>query len=428
MSSAEPNDPTARRYPRPVASVADPSRPDGELDGGRVDRGAFLRGLADVLDLFRHPGGDGRALSRPELAARTGLSRATVKGRVDALLDARLITPVAGGTSTGGRPAERFRFNAGLGALLVADVGATAFRAALCDLAGEIIEQSAQRMDVARGPEVVLGAVSGRFAELLDRAGRARGEVLGIGLSLPGPVDFASGRVVSPPIMTGWDGYDIRGWFAADYDAPVLVDKDANAMVAGEHHEHFGSVDDMMMLKVGTGVGSGLISGGRIHRGADGAAGDIGHIQLTETSDPPECRCGNLGCVEAYAGGWALIRDLSATQPDVRTVDDVVSVIRSGDITAQRLVRRAGRILGHALADAVNLFNPRIVLIGGQLVHADELLLAGIREVVYRRSLPLATRNLSIVHSALDQRAGIVGLASLLTEQIFSPAALARLV
>jgi predicted NBD/HSP70 family sugar kinase len=283
-------------------------------------------------------------------------------------------------------------------------------------------------MDVARGPQAVLGAVGSRFTTLLAEAGREPREVMGIGLDVPGPVDFASGRVVNPPIMTGWDGYDIPGWFADKYSAPVLVDKDVNAMVVGEHHEYYSSVDDMMMLKVGTGVGGGLVTGGRVHRGADGAAGDIGHIQLTETGEPPECRCGNLGCVEAYAGGWALIRELSATHPQVRTVDDVITTIRSGDITAQRLVRRAGRILGHALADAVNLWNPRVIVVGGQLAHADEQLLAGIREVVYRRSLPLATRNLMIVQSQLDPRAGIVGLAWLLAEQIFSPAALGRLV
>lgn len=398
------------------------------LAARQADPTASLRGLADILGLFLQADVGGRSLSRSELAATTGLSRATVKVRLDALLGAHLIAPADTGASTGGRPAERFRFCAERGVLLVADIGATAFRAAVCDLSGTILQESATPMDVARGPQEVLKSVSSRFATLLTQAAREPGEVMGIGLDVPGPVDFATGRVVSPPIMTGWDGYNIPGWFAGTYSAPVLVDKDVNAMVAGEHHEYYSSVDDVMMLKVGTGVGGGLIAGGRVHRGADGAAGDIGHIQLTEKADAPECRCGNLGCVEAYAGGWALARDLSATHPQVRTVDDVVAALRSGDVTAQRLVRSAGRILGHALADAVNLWNPRVIVVGGQLAHAGELLLAGIREVVYRRSLPLATRNLMIVQSRLDPRAGIVGLAWLLTEQIFSADALGRLI
>lgn len=417
-----------QEYSHLVTSASNAGQHLDDLAVGQADATASLRGLADILDLFRRAGTEERLLSRAELVTTTGLSRATVKVRLDALLDARLIAAADTGASTGGRPAERFRFCAERGVLLAADIGATAFRAAVCDLSGTIVQESAAPMDVARGPQAVLRAVGSRFTTLLAEAGREPREVMGIGLDVPGPVDFASGRVVSPPIMTGWDGYDIPGWFADKYSAPVLVDKDANAMVVGEHHEYYSSVDDMMMLKVGTGVGGGLVTGGRVHRGADGASGDIGHIQLTETGKPPECRCGNLGCVEAYAGGWALIRELSATRPQVRTVDDVVTTIRSGDITAQRLVRRAGRILGHALADAVNLWNPRVIVVGGQLAHADEQLLAGIREVVYRRSLPLATRNLMIVQSQLDPRAGIVGLAWLLAEQIFSPAALGRLV
>jgi predicted NBD/HSP70 family sugar kinase len=177
------------------------------------------------------------------------------------------------------------------------------------------------------------------------------------------------------------------------------------------------------MLKVGTGVGGGLVSGGHIFRGADGAAGDIGHlhVDLPGSGPEPECRCGNSGCVEAYAGGWALLRDLADGGAEVSTVDDVVQLIRSGDLSAVRLARRAGRALGEGIAHAVNLFNPRVIVVGGQLAHVEEQLFAGIREMVYRRSLPLATRNLQIVRSQLDRRAGLIGLALLLADTIFAP-------
>lgn len=422
----------SRVYPRPVVRPAAdiPPGKDGQSAARSGEPGSSLAGLSEMVALFR----DAESLSRSQVVAVTGLARNTVSQRLDVLLGAGLLTTADGSVSTGGRPAERFRFAAERGVVLAADIGATAFRAAVCDLAGRVIDEVDVAMDVGRGPRAVLKEVDSRFANLVRNTGQRPADVLGIGLDVPGPVDFASGRVVSPPIMTGWDGFDIPGWFAADYDAPVLVDKDVNAMAVGEHHERYSDVADFMYIKIGTGVGSGLITGGRVHRGADGAAGDIGHIQIVDPlaeqrdKNQPECRCGNVGCVEAYAGGWALLRDLAPTHPNVRTVDDAVTTIRAGDILAQRLVRRAGRILGHALADAVNLVNPRVIAVGGQLAHADEQLLAGIREVVYRRSLPLATRNLLILRSHLDRRAGLVGLACLLADEIFSPGSLARLV
>jgi predicted NBD/HSP70 family sugar kinase len=414
----------AAHYPRPVARPG-PTFTDvtGPRSGAEDSR--WGTGLSDVLALFRAS----PALTRADVMQLTGLSRTTVSQRLDALLAADLLTTAPGG-STGGRPADRFAFNRSRSVLLACDIGATAFRAALCDLSGAVLDEVSQPMDVARGPAPVLKAVESRFAALLRRAGKTPADVLGIGLDVPGPVDFAMGQVVSPPIMTGWDGFDIRGWFAPRYAAPVLVDKDVNAMAMGEHQQCYPEVADLMMVKIGTGVGSGLIAGGEVHRGADGAAGDIGHIQFVdfEEQDPPECRCGNVGCVEAYAGGWALLRDLQAAGRSVRTVDEVVSAIRAGDVLAQRLLRRGGRILGHAIADAVNLVNPRIIAVGGQVAHADEQLLAGIREVVYGRSLPLATRKLVIARSQLDPRAGVIGMAHLVAEEIFTPRRLAALV
>jgi predicted NBD/HSP70 family sugar kinase len=265
---------------------------------------------------------------------------------------------------------------------------------------------------------------------MLEETQQAEENVLGVGIDVPGPVDFATGRVVSPPIMTGWDRYDIPGWFTRRYDCPVLVDKDVNAMAVGEQRLRYPDVAHLLMVKIGTGVGTGLIAGGQVHRGADGAAGDVGHIQVTveDVTEAPICRCGNAGCVEAYAGGWALVRDLQDAGREVTTVNDAVRLIRSGDLAAVRLARRAARILGGAIADTVNLFNPRVIAIGGQLAHTDEQLFAGIREVVYRRSLPLATRNLQIVRSELDPNAGILGLAELLVDGIYAPQRVQELV
>jgi predicted NBD/HSP70 family sugar kinase len=223
--------------------------------------------------------------------------------------------------------------------------------------------------------------------------------------------------------MTGWDGYDIPGWFAPDYPCLVMVEKDVNAMAIGEQRTHHPHVSELLMLKVGTGVGAGIISKSEIHRGADGAAGDIGHNPIADPDgeEQPQCRCGNQGCVEAYAGGWAMVRDLRAAGHDISTVDHVLDLLRAGDPKAVLLSRRAGRILGAALSDAVSLLNPRVVVVGGQLARVEQHLIAGIREIVYRRSLPLATRHLEIVTSRLDPRSGVVGLTILLADRIFDP-------
>jgi predicted NBD/HSP70 family sugar kinase len=381
--------------------------------------GASTAGLGEVLALFRAQ----PTLTRADVMQRTGLSRSTVNQRMDALLASALVVPSGEGAPTGGRPASRFAFNHDRGVLLVADIGATGMRTALCNLRGEVRAELERVIDVGAGPQAVLAVAEEMFAQLLTGAGRAANQVYGLGIDVPGPVDFDSGQVVSPPIMSGWDRYDIPGWFAAYYDCPVLVDKDVNAMAFGEQRSTYPGVRQLLMVKAGTGIGAGLILGGEVYRGADGAAGDIGHIQVPvdDADTEPVCRCGNTGCVEAYAGGWALVRDLRAAGHDVATVDDAVRLIRTGDVTAVRLARRAGRILGRAIADSVSLFNPRVIVIGGQLARIEEQLFAGIRELVYRRSLPLATRNLQIVASTLDTRAGLVGLALLLADGIFAP-------
>ncbi|MFC7531591.1 ROK family protein [Actinoplanes sp. GCM10030250] len=376
-------------------------------------------GLGEVLQLFR-----GRpSLTRADVMQLTGLSRSTVNQRLDALQAAALVVPSGEESPTGGRPASRFTFHRDRGVLLVADIGATGMRTALCDLKGEVRAERELSIDVAKGPDAVLSAAEEMFTGLLADAGREPADVHGIGIDVPGPVDFDTGQVVSPPIMSGWDRYDIPGRLSLAYDCPVLVDKDVNAMAFGEHRSHYPEARQLLMLKVGTGVGAGMIIGGEVYRGADGAAGDIGHIQLTveDTENEPVCRCGNTGCVEAYAGGWALVRDLQAAGKQVGSVDEAVALIRTGDVTAVRLARRAGRILGHAIADSVSLFNPAVVVIGGQLAAIEEQLFAGIREMVYRRSLPLATRNLQIVATRLGRRSGLIGLALLLADGIFAP-------
>jgi predicted NBD/HSP70 family sugar kinase len=381
--------------------------------------GSEAFGPGAILALFRQ----GQARTRADLVRLTGLARSTITQRLDTLVAAGLLVPDGESASTGGRPPTQFRFNASGGILLIADIGASHLRCAVTDLAGTVLAEEACGLDVATGPHLVLDQVATSFEALLATAGHLPKDVRGVGIAVPGPVEFATGRVVSPPIMTGWDQFDIPGYFADRYTCPTLVDNDVNAMAFGEQRACWPQHHHMLMIKVGTGVGCGIIANGELYRGAQGAAGDLGHIPYSGEGGPV-CRCGNIGCVEAYAGGWALIRDLRALGHEVSSSSDVVRLIRAGQPDAVRLTRQAGRVLGQAISDAVSFFNPSLVVIGGQLAHADEPLLAGIREVVYRRSLPLATRNLQIITSKLDERAGVTGLALMLGDHIFAPHAI----
>jgi predicted NBD/HSP70 family sugar kinase len=378
-------------------------------------------GAGSVLRLIR----DGHAVTRAELARRTGLARSTVAQRVDALLAHELVYEAGDTASTGGRPPTVLAFNHEAGVVLAADLGATHSRLAVSDLAGQPLAETRLEMDIGLGPEQVLGSVHERFGALLAEVSRVPGDVRGIGVGVPGPVAFAEGMPVNPPIMPGWDRFPIPLWLGERFDVPVLVDNDVNIMALGEHWTHWRDVDNLLFVKVGTGIGCGIVASRAIHRGAQGAAGDIGHITVPGNEDAI-CRCGNVGCLEAIAGGRALAERLSRPDREVPGSREVVALVRAGDATAVRMVREAGRSLGVVLAACVNFFNPGVIVVGGDLAEAHEQLLAGVREVTYQRSLPLATQDLLTVPSRLGDRAGVIGAAIMVIEHLLAPEVIDR--
>jgi predicted NBD/HSP70 family sugar kinase len=380
-----------------------------------------LVGPGSVLRLIR----EGEAVTRADLARCTGLARSTVAQRVDALVAHELIYEAGGSASTGGRPPTVLAFNQLAGVVLVADLGATHSRLAVSDLAGAPLGEVAVNMDIGDGPESILQSVDEHFGALLREAGRKPADVRGIGIGVPGPVAFATGQPVNPPIMPGWDGFSLPRWFASRYDAPVLVDNDVNIMALGEHWTHWRDTEHLLFIKVGTGIGCGIVAGRAIHRGAQGAAGDIGHIRVPGNEDVP-CRCGNVGCLEAIAGGRAIATRLRDAGLDAHNSRDVVRLVRAGEPHAVRLVREAGRSLGQVLAGSVNFFNPAVIVIGGDIGEAHEQLLAGVREVIFERSLPLATRDLRTEPSRLGDRAGVVGAAIMVIEHVLAPEVIDR--
>ena len=374
--------------------------------------------VGDLFQVLR----DGRARTRSELAQTTGQARSTVAAKVDLLLASGLVGPAGEASSTGGRPPATFAFRPSARVVLAVDLGATHARLAVTDLASDALAEHHEPLSIAAGPDPVLERVAAIGRSLMAQANRPMSDLVSIGVGLPGPVDHASGRPTNPPIMPGWDHYDVPGRLGELLGAPVLVDNDVNIMALGEHRAEFADVDHLLFVKVATGIGAGVISDGTIRRGAQGAAGDLGHIAVPGGLDVL-CRCGNTGCLEAIASGRAVAAALTESGLPALTSADVVSLVRAGDVTASRLVREAGRTIGGVLAACVSMLNPSVIVIGGSLADAGEHLLAGIREVVYRRSLPLATQHLRIVSSRTRGRAGVLGASAMATEAVLSPAA-----
>lgn len=361
----------------------------------------------------------GRARTRAELQQVTGLSRSTVGQRLDALLSHGFLRPTGVDSSTGGRPRVRLDFNHEHGVVLAADFGATHARTAVFDLAGRALAEEVAAIDIADGPEDVLNWADRRFRDLLDQAGRAPGEVRGIGLGVPGPVEFDAGVVRQPPIMPGWDDYPIAENLRARWDVPVLVDNDANVMAIGERTARFPDSTSLVLVKVATGIGAGMVLGGEVYRGVDGGAGDLGHVRVANASQA-QCMCGSTGCLAALASGSALARRLDAAGVPTASSREFAARVREGQPEAVRLAREAGQLLGEVLSTVVCLVNPQVLVLAGDLAEAQ--FASGLREVLHQRALPRATRNLLVTTSELGDRAGILGVHAMIIDSVYSPA------
>lgn len=369
-----------------------------------------------MLDLLRANG----QMTRSDLIEVTGRGRSAIGLRLDQLQQIGLVAAAGEAASTGGRPPTTFAFTPAARIVVAIDLGATHIRVSVTDLAATVLADRLEEMAITEGPDVVLGRAGAIATELVAEAGRSLADIAGIGIGLPGPVDHATGRPMNPPIMPGWDGADVQGRLRSVLGpAPVLVDNDVNLMALGEHAAVYPTVEHLLFVKVATGIGAGVISGGTILRGAEGAAGDIGHIAVPGGEDVV-CRCGNTGCLEAIASGGALLAEFRAQGLHAETNSDLVALVRAGDAFASRALRAAGRNIGQVLAACVSMFNPSVIVIGGKLSEAGEHLLAGIREAVYGRSLPLATQHLRVVTSRTEGQAGVLGAATMVIQHVLS--------
>jgi predicted NBD/HSP70 family sugar kinase len=362
----------------------------------------------------------GQARTRRDLMELTGLARSTIAQRVDQLVRHGYVREEGVDASTGGRRPNVLTIDEGAAVVLAADLGATHGRVAVVNLVGHTLAEATGRLVSEEGPEKVLSWVTSQFHSLLAAGGRSVTEVCGVGIGLPCPVDVRTSRTIQTPIAPGWDEYDVPATLGAQFPGPILLDNDANVMALGEYTATGPDSPPLLLVKVGTGIGAGIVEGGRVLRGVGGAAGEIGHVRLREY-DEVLCPCGSRGCLAAVASGRAVIDGLSATEPSVRDTSDVVRLVMAGHPEAIRLTREAGRALGEVLAVVVSVVNPGSLIISGALARTGEHLVGEVREVVFQGVQYRSTRGLRIGEGRLGPRAGVVGAASMVADRVFSP-------
>jgi glucokinase-like ROK family protein len=385
---------------------------------------------AEILRALRTQG----HISRGEVSGITGWSKAKASQQIRYLVDRGLLIEVGEGESQGGRRPQLLRINPNLGYVVGIDIGATSLDLAVADVTGQIVQRCSEPADVRNNPEMVLGRCIELVQQMCTTQGLRADQVLGIGVGVPGPVDFSHGVLIAPPLMMDWENFPIRNFFNARFpSALVVVDNDVNILALGEQRAGDGSsIDHFIFVKIGTGIGAGIISNGKIHRGSDGCAGDIGHICVDKQG--PVCRCGNQGCLEAMAAGPAiaekamqvarndgstLLHKMLEANGGVLSPEDVNAACREGDEAALEIIRASGQMIGDVLAGLVNFFNPSHIFVGGGIASFGNHLLVAIRRAVLRRSLPLATKNLAINFSRASSNAGIIGAISLVQEYLF---------
>ena len=384
----------------------------------RSTRVTNLATVGRVFTLVR----EGMATTRGEIGRQTGLSRTAVASRVTALIDAGLVVEVEGSASAVGRPPTRLNFNAGAGIVLSAAIGRSRTQVAVCDLAGEVIVEQDVVQEVGDGPEEVMPEVVGALSALLARSGTSPERIKGTGISIPGTVDAERRCSRDSPIMTGWDAVPLAPYIGALTTAPVYLENDTNVMALSERRGHLATYQDALIVKASTGFGAGIIAGGVMQRGTLGAAGDLGHIK-TAAARGLSCRCGDSGCLEAVAGGWALVRDMRSRGRNVTHIRNVVDLALVGDPEARHDIRESGRRLGEVLAAGVTLLNPAAVVVGGDMAPAYDTFVAGLRETLYRNASAIATRDLQILSTTHADRSGVLGCAVLVLDQVLGEAA-----
>lgn len=386
----------------------------------------------DVISLLRRLG----AMSRNEIAEHLDFSRSKATVTVNNLLAAKVVVESGDGDSSGGRRPRVIDFNPEFAYVIGVDLGATSIDIALADFQGKILKRFEQAIDIHQGPDDIMPLVITESKRMALEQGIATESIMAFGMGVPAPVEYATGMVVRASNIRGWDNYSIPAMIQAYFPhAMVRVDNDANIMALGElrfgagrSHQHF------IMVKVGTGIGAGIVIDGKIYHGSNGSAGDIGHISIDGQGEV--CACGKIGCLEVMAAGPAISRramkaveagrspilqSLLATYASI-SPKEVGTAALQGDSAAIEIVQESGRLIGETLANIVNFFNPSLIIVGGGVSQIHPLFLVSIRRAILKHSLPLSTRYLTVDLSHIPVDVGVYGAISMALDVLFEPA------
>lgn len=368
-----------------------------------------------ILDLVR----SGAASSRADVARRSGLSASTAAARIEELIAHGYLREAGQGKSQGGRRPRKLEVCPGEGVVAAVDLGTHHASFGLFDMGGNLVAERHRDVDIATGPRSVLRWVLDQSQDMVALDSSAHQSLRGIALGLPGPVDSLTGLLVSPSRMPGWNGIDAAALLSELSGVPVHVDNDANLMTLGEYVSMGDDPQYVVFMKAGSSIGCGVISAGSLHHGHHGMAGDISHVAVAD-APPVVCSCGRIGCLDAVAGGAAIIDALQAAGVDVADTGELLALANDAHPLATRLLREAGTRTGGVLATIVNFFNPQRLVLGGKLSQA-EAFVAGVRSAIYTQCLPMATDQLEIVVSRTGQLGGVLGAGRAMLDHLFDP-------
>ncbi|WP_234031254.1 ROK family transcriptional regulator [Mycetocola zhujimingii] len=362
----------------------------------------------------------GRANSRAALAKMTGLSPSTVAARVDALIGRGHIVETGPGESRGGRRPRHLEIRGNAGLVGCVDLGVDRASFGLVDFAGTLLAEQHMSLDIAAGPHEVLALAATTLSKMVvDADAPVTTRLCGISVGVPGPVSSASNQVISPSRMPGWNGVTVAEVMKQFVSVPVIVNNDANLMAVGELLDVDGDVyDNQVLIKVGSGIGCGIISGGALYTGSNGWAGDISHVSVPGAAPVP-CSCGRTGCLDALASGNALVKEMRVAGTDVQSVEAMIELAQDAHPTATGLLRNAGVMTGGVLATIVNFFNPDRLVLGGVLANSS-VFVAGVRATLYADCLPMVTEQLSVDVARYPATAGLRGAGRVFLDRMFS--------
>lgn len=404
----------------------------GRLDSKKIFGWSGPAAGAAIFKIIKNIG----PLSRTEIVKKTALSKSTVSVHTKKLLEMGLIKESqAKEKSVGsvGRNRQLLKFSKNNGFIIAVDLGATSLKIGLCNLDAEIIDSRSKKISVNMGPQKVMAEIDLFIEELLTANSLSRENIFGIGMGIPAPVEFSKGTAVSPPIMPGWHLFPLKKELEKKYNCPAFIDNDVNVMAVGEKHAGLGqNISNFIFIKIGTGIGAGIICKNELYRGAKGCAGDIGHIAVE--GEKEICPCGNRGCLEIVAAGPAIAKKAKIAAQNKQSeileallkekgelsAKDVAEAARKNDSTAVEIIESSGQKIGEVLSKLVNFYNPSLIIIGGGVANIGSHLISAIKEEILRHSTSLAVQDLAVKLSEKNNEIAIIGAAAMAVNEIYS--------